>query len=368
MNKRLINLDVLRGLAATLVVWQHSSEVFIRNPYVEQHGSLLAEFISQLDFGRIGVLCFFLISGFVIPHSLLASNRPLKSFATRRFFRLYPAYWLSMIVTIGLAWLLADRTFSASTVLANTTMLQALMGFESVQTLYWTLTAELIFYSLCALMFRLRLLGNPSYLLMMCWGALSTFVCLQLLGLAPTPLSQLPATTTYLPFAIAVMFCGTLIRYYYETKCGFRYLLWGLLSTFCIPLLVVVLYLIGRSISETPFRFASSHFIALVIFLAFLLLPMKPVRHLAALGTISYSIYLFHLTIVFLGSWAIAQPWGEGFASFSLSAVLLVVTLLSFTLAAAVYWLVERPCMRLGRYLSDRSNVLNRSGNMIRES
>ncbi|WP_444935105.1 acyltransferase family protein [Microbulbifer sp. JTAC008] len=368
MNTRLLNLDVLRGLAATLVVWQHSSEVFIRNPSIAQHGSALAEFINQLDFGRIGVLCFFLISGFVIPHSLLASNRTLKSFAIRRFFRLYPAYWLSLTAIIGLTWLLADRTFSAPTILANTTMLQGLMGFESVQILYWTLTAELLFYCLCALMFTLRLLGNPRYLLLVCWGALSVFVSMQLLEQSSTPISQLPATTTYLPFAIAVMFCGTLLRYCYETRRGYRYMLWGLVSTFSIPLLVLAMHLLGRSISETPLRFVSSHFIALAIFLVFVLLPPKPIRHLAALGTISYSTYLFHLIVVFLGSWAISQPWGQGLTSISLSTLLVAVTLLSFVLAAAIYWLVERPCMQFGRYLSDRNSGLNRSGKMVGES
>ncbi|WP_444932035.1 acyltransferase family protein [Microbulbifer sp. SSSA002] len=368
MSTRLLNLDALRGLAATLVVWQHGSEVFIRTPSIAQHGTGLAELISQLDFGRIGVLCFFLISGFVIPHSLLVSNRSLKSFAIRRFFRLYPAYWLSLAVIIGLAWALAERSFSAGTILANTTMLQGLIGFTSVQTLYWTLTAELVFYCLCALMFHLRLLGNPRYLLMLCWGTLSVFVGLQLLGQSPNPLLQLPATTSYLPFAIAVMFCGALIRYYYETRRGYRYLLWGLLATFSIPLFVAILHFIGRSISETPLRFALSHFIALAIFLAFVLLRVKPLRYLAALGTISYSIYLFHLAVVFVGNWAITQPWGQGLANYPLPTLLVLITLLSFALAAILYWLVERPCMQLGHYLSSRSERASRSGAMLGES
>ncbi len=68
---RFASLDALRGLAALLVVWQHSSESFVKLGSVAANGTLLADIAWNVDFGRIGVICFFLISGFVIPSSLL---------------------------------------------------------------------------------------------------------------------------------------------------------------------------------------------------------------------------------------------------------------------------------------------------------
>ncbi|MFA0813642.1 acyltransferase family protein [Microbulbifer epialgicus] len=352
MSKRLLNLDVLRGLAAILVVWQHSSEVFILTPNIAQQGTELANFISQLDFGRIGVLCFFLISGFVIPHSLLEADRPLKSFAIRRFFRLYPTYWVSLVIAISLAWIFGNQVFTTTTVLANTTMLQGLLGFENVQELYWTLTAELIFYCLCAIMYAQRLLRKPRYLLLACWGGLSLFICLQLLEYSPASLLRLPATIGYIPYGIAVMFCGALLRYCYETNRFHRYAIWALTSTFSIPLLVLGLHFLDNSISSEPSRFALSHLIALGIFLVIAFLPLNPIRHLAALGTISYSIYLFHLAAVYLMKWVISQPWGTVFSGYPLVVYLAVATLASIVLGALVYRFIERPFIRLGHSLS----------------
>ncbi|WP_143728931.1 acyltransferase [Microbulbifer sp. GL-2] len=352
MSKRLLNLDTLRGLAALLVVWQHSSEVFIQIPNIALHGTGLANFISQLDFGRIGVLCFFLLSGYVIPHSLLEANRPLKSFAIRRFFRLYPTYWVSLIIAVGFTWLFADHIFSSVAILANTTMLQGLLGFENVQKLYWTLTAELIFYLLCAMMFALKRLGNPKNLLLLCWAALSLFICLQLFEHSPALQLQLPVTITYIPYGIAVMFCGALLRCCFETKRFHHYAVLAIASTFSIPILVLSLHLFGNSISSEPVRFGLSHLIALGIFLSVISLPSNSIRHFATLGTISYSIYLFHLCIIYVMKWSISQPWGQVFSGFPLSVYLSVTTLASIALATLIYWLIERPFVKLGRTLS----------------
>ncbi|MCO1333751.1 acyltransferase [Microbulbifer sp. OS29] len=352
MSERLLNLDTLRGLAAILVVWQHGSEVFIHNPELAHQGMVLASFISQVDFGKIGVLCFFLISGFVIPHSMLAANRSLKNFAIRRFFRLYPAYWVSLTVATVLAWLLHDQILPASTILANTTMLQGLLGFGNVQLLYWTLTAELIFYCLCAVMFAQGQLGSPKKLLLLCWGGLSLFISLQLLEQSATHHFQFPTYIIYLPFAIAVMFCGALIRYNYETNTGRHYTLWAVASTFSIPLLVWGLYILGWPISDDPIRFALSHLIALGIFLMTVSIPFRPLRFMASAGTISYSIYLFHLTVVYLMKWAMSQPWGEMFIGYPLAIYLAVTTAVSLALAGFIYRFIERPFIRLGRVLS----------------
>ena len=90
---RFAALDALRGIAALLVVWQHTSEYFINQPGMPPDGSGMLELFKAIDPGRIGVICFFLISGFIIPSSLRSNgNAPLTEFSIKRFFRLYPAY------------------------------------------------------------------------------------------------------------------------------------------------------------------------------------------------------------------------------------------------------------------------------------
>lgn len=353
MRERFLNLDTLRGIAAILVVWQHSSETFIRNPNIALHGTGLADFISQVDFGRTGVVCFFLISGFVIPYSFSGTENQLRGFAIRRFFRLYPAYWLSLFFAVTLVWLIQGQFLPISTIAANTTMIQGLLGFGNVQELYWTLTVELVFYCLCAQLFSRVLLHKPQVLTLLCWSAVLLFVSLQLLEKSSFPLPQLPVTVTYIPFAIAIMLCGTLIRHCHERKSHYSYASFALIMTFSIPALVMVSHLFGNSLSASPLRFSLPHLIALVIFFAVLLMPFKPWRGLIGLGTISYSIYLFHPIVMRLLNWGLQQPWGDTLSKFPLEVYLLITTLGSVALAFAVYHLLEKPSMQLGRYLSN---------------
>ncbi|WP_444921320.1 acyltransferase family protein [Microbulbifer sp. CnH-101-G] len=355
MNSRLLNLDALRGLAAILVVWQHSSEVFIRNTNIAQHGTELAEFISQVDFGRIGVICFFLISGFVIPFSLSGTQSSLKNFAIRRFFRLYPAYWTSLILALGLTWMVSDWMYPTTTIIANTTMLQGLMGFDNVQGLYWTLTVELIFYCLCALIFANRQLANPLVLLLFCWGALSLFVSWQLLAKLAYPLLGSNPTITYIPYCIAVMFCGTLIRHCYVRKTNYWYAILAVAGTFSIPLMVLFLYFVGKPVTEDPLRFALPHLIALAIFFVVLLVPFRPWRSLVALGTISYSVYLFHPIVMRGLNWSIQQSWAQSFSAYSVEVYMLATTLVSIALGTLVYRLIEKPAINMGRHLSRKT-------------
>lgn len=57
-----------------------------------------------MDLGRIGVVVFFAISGFIIPTSLNhRSLHPVRKFLISRLFRLYPLYWISIILGIAVA-------------------------------------------------------------------------------------------------------------------------------------------------------------------------------------------------------------------------------------------------------------------------
>ncbi|PSO15034.1 hypothetical protein C7G42_29510 [Bradyrhizobium sp. MOS003] len=81
-------------------------------------------------YGLLGVELFFVISGFVILMSLEKANS-LAEFALHRAARLYPAYWLSVLVAGG--FLMTTGRTSVENVLVNTTMLQ---GFGRWPTSY----------------------------------------------------------------------------------------------------------------------------------------------------------------------------------------------------------------------------------------
>lgn len=352
MNNRYLNLDALRGIAALLVVWQHSSETFVRLPAIAKNGTLLADLADSVDFGRIGVICFFLISGFVIPYSLSGTGATVQKFAIRRLFRLYPAYWTSLLLAVIASAAFSSVHYSTATIAANTTMLQELFGFDNIQGLYWTLTVELIFYGICAAAFCAGMLNRPLPLLLLCWGSLAVFVGWRLLGKIVPAATDFPSPITYTPYCLAVMFCGTLIRYYHSHKTGYWFALLGIAATFAIPLVVLILAALGMEVTNNPVRFGTPHLLALTIFLTALQLPRKLPGFVVFLGTISYSVYLFHPIAMQAIHWSIRQDWGQSFGSFSLGAYILATALLATGFAWLMYKLVEHPAIRLGRHLS----------------
>jgi len=160
--RRLDYIDSVRGIAALAVVYFHLALLLRtagRSPWD------FVFFTDIVDAGKLGVVAFFIVSGMVIPHSLTreAAN-PIKRFAVRRFFRLYPAYWLSALLALLGLYLMDGKDWPGpfflwrgdgapvwSTFLVNLAMLQRFLGVPDMIGLYWTLQVELIFYLLCAL-------------------------------------------------------------------------------------------------------------------------------------------------------------------------------------------------------------------------
>jgi peptidoglycan/LPS O-acetylase OafA/YrhL len=152
MKTRLDYLDSIRGFAALLVVFHHVFET-----YMDSMGgsySLLESFYNVIDIGRVGVIVFFITSGFVIPWSLkVGSSEVLKTFAIKRFFRLYPVYWFSIILTVIIGLGPGIQIISTEQVFINFTMIHKFLGVESILPPYWTLHLELVFYFICAFLF-----------------------------------------------------------------------------------------------------------------------------------------------------------------------------------------------------------------------
>lgn len=142
MTKRLLELDALRGLAATAVVLFH---LFQKSGY------------SFFNFGVTGVDLFFLISGFVIFLTLTKTSN-WKSFVVSRFTRLYPTYWVCVSITALLIFLSNQHTSIdlATQYIANMTMFQHYVKIPHLDFPYWTLTVEMQFYVLMLGLFVLK--------------------------------------------------------------------------------------------------------------------------------------------------------------------------------------------------------------------
>lgn len=325
---RFQGLDVLR-LAGCLAILLHHMMMDLH-----PDGHWMDGLIRRTWLGEMMLLAFFITSGFVIPHSLRGPGpQAVRRFALARCFRLYPAFWLSMLVT----WLVRYCPAwppAAINLAANATMLPSVFGSEYLQVPYWSLEVELVFYLVCSL----------GYLL---WGALTLRVALPLvllfLGLDTAQLLTLPGIYWgRLWIHLAYMFWGTALRSWYETGRPRRP---GLaLGGVTVALLVPVALRVGAWFTTGDSDLLSWAFYRTAPFVLVLLslrVQRVPPR-LARLSLATYSMYLLHVPIYqlvlrFLG----------------LTAPLELVYLASAVLMLSLGWLsfygVEAPSMRLGQ-------------------
>jgi peptidoglycan/LPS O-acetylase OafA/YrhL len=213
---RFSHIDALRGIAALLVIWLHVSEVFVRiSPETAAQGTALYDVAWSVDVGKIGVVIFFSISGFVICRSLNGNIiEGSKKFLIRRLLRLYPAFWVSIVLGLFSIWWLFDKPFGWNIIAANITMLPELFGEQPIIGLYWTLETELVFYLLCWLLFVNRYLNNPLILFLISAFLAFFFVGAKLFFMPP----ELRSSLKVMPYNLAIMFWGGFFRYWYEDK------------------------------------------------------------------------------------------------------------------------------------------------------
>lgn len=113
--------------------------------------------VDVAKYGYLGVEFFFLISGYVIFYT--ARNKSPGGFATSRAVRLYPAFWVALLLTASFATVLGGNKMAVECrqVLLNLTMVPKLLGVRPVDGVYWTLQMELQFYALVLLLLLLGL-------------------------------------------------------------------------------------------------------------------------------------------------------------------------------------------------------------------
>lgn len=353
---RFRSIDALRGIAALLVVFQHSSESFAKIPWIATNGIGLANIIQQYDFGRIGIICFFLISGFVIPASFNNNhNKPIKSFAIRRFFRLYPAYWLSIIIFVAYK-LTLGFSVEINTILANGTMLQSFFQHPHLIGLYWTLQIELIFYFLCTSLFALKKLNDDSTLFIMLVMNFVFFAFIQILQAFNLYSFNLSKEFQLMPYMLSIMFMGALLRSAYDQKPSKKPPLYLIYSSFlCIglPLTLLLSSILGYDLINGSFRFGSSHCLGFILFFIGLKLFKKPHKFLLWLGTISYSLYLFHAEILQILLRFVTKHSNLLFDRLHLTFYMALTVIISIIVATLIYTWVEKPAIKLGKNLAN---------------
>lgn len=354
------HIDAMRGFAALLVVWLHVSE---SSRSIAGGGTWLHLLARDAGVGSIGVSIFFLVSGFVIPSSLkqgASRAAELKKFAIRRFFRLYPAYWLSIALALVTTYWIWGNGVDVGRIVANITMLQRFIGFQDIEGLYWTLATELVFYALCAALFAFGILHSARVLVAVALILAIIFFSDAVLVLPARhgPLAFLFETD--MTANLALMFVGALLRRWHDGLPLGRWvkvLVVVLIVITCLPLLRSMSIVDEQVVWRVPPGGGPA--IGMLIFLNFGL--GLRLRHpiLTWLGEISYSIYLFHPVIFHAVNWAVRQPGMEWAKGQDLGVYLLVDLALTIAFAAITYRWLESPAIALGKRLSrgDRNDA-----------
>jgi exopolysaccharide production protein ExoZ len=265
----------------------------------------------RVGIGMIGVLLFFMISGFVM--AMQTGQTPLR-FALHRILRIYPGYLLALAA--GALLILAfypagalNLNFDLSLLLLPSGKLSS--GFHVP---YWTLIYEMFFYFLLFLMISLRFRSI--------WYA--TFMVAWTLAILLAPTIGIRNSNWIFTNATVILF-SPFNLFFIGGFLLFGALHGGRRLAFALWLAIVLAELLWRGAVASPFNAMVIVAGAALIALATLLprIPWPPL--LIRLGDWSYGLYLMHLPIVYLlylllkdgpGFWpALAILLGAGLAA-----------------------------------------------------
>jgi len=288
-NKRFFELDALRGFAALFVMFFHFTEGKT-NFYI-------------FNLGVTAVDLFFMISGFVIFMSINKVSSG-KEFIINRVSRLYPTYWTCVTITYLVILFLAKANFHFTHVnipgikeyLANMTMFQYYFKVPNLDSPYWTMIIEMLFYLFILLLFQLKTLKHITEI-----GCVINVIVIVNYCLVVN--KAVPNFTVYFPLLnhFALFFAGITfykIAHHLQSKLyGYSVIL------FCMATQIIIFTSTGSDPAHiTLVQYIFALIIYAIIFTLFINEKLKFIISgpTIFLGNISFALYLIH-SFIFRG-------------------------------------------------------------------
>ena len=269
-------LDNLRAIAALSVCCFH---YFCGSLPEREHVELTKYLFGR---GYLGVEAFFVISGFIIPYSLLRQEYQLKnvgSYLTRRLVRINPPAYAAMLLVLA-QWVLVDAVSKSDhSYLSGVTAVRLLHNFfftvpytscKWLVDVCWTLATELQFYIFIGILFPFLFAPQRSL-----WWFTGGYLLASV-----AYFGRLSPDTTFFTYSPLFALGGTLVLWQQRrlSRLGFG---------------AMLLLFVGLTIRQLDWMAATAGLLTAVA----ILVVKVPVPGLAAIGKISYSLYLTHMLV-----------------------------------------------------------------------
>lgn len=316
-SSRMIQLDILRGIAIVLVIFAHSV-------LPTKESGFLSPVLGYLQYlGPTGVDLFFVLSGFLVGGLLLKevhdkNHLDVRRFLIRRGFKIFPSYFVFLFFVFFILIFLNHLSFTESflALMPNFVHLQNYLGSPREHT--WSLAVEEHFYLILpflVLLLTMRRETKIKTISLLPFICLSVFIICALLRLYTYTYPSIynPHFLTHL--RVDSLFFGVMLAYFYHFKPEklqlvalhrTKLMIFGSILLLLSPVLVIK--------DKGNLIVGTIGFIILYIAYGCFLLAMiyTPVgsdwlgkwfkgysaRILAFIGFFSYPIYLWHLDAV----------------------------------------------------------------------
>lgn len=287
-----------------------------------------------LQFSQYGVYLFFILSGFLICRLVMDSRKfSYPTFLWRRFLRIYPAFFLALVIGTLVFALHAGDKITFRTFAANMVFLNGLRELAIVPILHqsWSLFYEVVFY----ILFPLVLLLWPARL----WR---TPVGIVIAGLA---FVYIPWWLGWGQAMFLLFFAGATIARIDDVRlAAFAQRLphWLVLGAYFAITTVIAFKWVGDHVAIWLYALAGSLMMIKVCFGNGWLTRLFAWRPMRRLGNISYSMFLIHvIPVYFMVVYGPRLSPSNGLAPALFGS--LIVLFISLAMSAALFLVAEKP-------------------------